>query len=172
MRKYAGKYHYTWAIRALLGLIDKWAKDALVSTPLEYVFDSMGKRNEPRRQEVEEVMEQAEDLAIQDGKPGTYTHYTFRDRCELPALQCADILAWTCYQRALLELKKTPPKQIALDIFNDFITHLNHHWLTALFTDREKFAEWVQKEQQDGRSQQRFKMWEERKAALKKDVTQ
>ncbi len=165
MRQYAGKYHYTWAIRNIFALIDKWAHESNVTTPLEYIFDSMGKRNDPRRQEVEEVMEQAEDLATQAGKPGTYTHYSFRDRCELPALQCADILAWLCYQRSLVTFRQLPIKQIATDMFNDFVRYKNRNWLWAMFMERAKLAEWVQKEQADGRSMKRFQAWDEKKKA-------
>jgi hypothetical protein len=165
LRKYVGKFHYTWAISNVLALIEKWASDNNMPILFEYVFDCMGKRRDPRRQEVEDVLELCEDIATQQGNPGQFAHCSFKSRCELPALQCADIIAWTCYQHALLAFRNTPMKPIATDMWRDLRSHQNKGWLWAVTIKRDHLEDWAKKELEDGRAIKRFQAWETNRAA-------
>jgi hypothetical protein len=159
MKKFAGRYHYTWAIRYVLALTEEWFNSHEVADPLEYIFDNVGKKNtDPARVEIENVMEQAE-----EGAAGLYAHYSFRPRCEWAALQCADVLAWTCYQAALLAFTKKPLTPLASAMWSDFFEHSNRTWLKAVTVKREHLADWIHQELADGRSIARFRAWEERK---------
>jgi len=38
LRELAGKYHYTWAIRNMLDMLDRWAAEHRVRVPFEYIY--------------------------------------------------------------------------------------------------------------------------------------
>ena len=161
---FADKFHYTWAIRHVIDLIDKWALPR-TKLPLEYVYDWMDSKTQPEaKAEIETVMEQAEEEAVEAGMAGRYTNYSFRRRKDIPALQCADALAWTCYRFALYAHIGTPPSQLALDCFADYSKHLNRQWLYAAGMSKEDLQDWAEKEQQDGTSRQRAADWQARKS--------
>lgn len=161
MKKYAGRYHYTWAIRHVLVLVEQWIASSDANEPLEFVFDSMGKRTDPRRLEVEAVMEEAEEVATHSGHLGRFKNYGFRDRCDLAALQCTDILAWTCYQASLWGFTKKPMTPLGTAMWNDFNKHLNGKWLHAVTVKREHLKDWIDRELADGRALARFRAREE-----------
>jgi hypothetical protein len=88
---YADKYHYTWAIRNLIDLLDKWGSVSNVTVPFEYIYDWMEpKTQREAKDEIDTVMAQAEDEACQLGLAGRYTNYSFCRRQDIPGLQCAD----------------------------------------------------------------------------------
>ena len=157
--KYHIGNHYSWAMRAMIAALDRWASISGVTLPFEYIFDWMDpKTQRVARNEIETVMAQAED---QWGKgKGRYTNYSFRRRQDLPALQCVDALAWTCYQRALFAHFDVPIKQIAVDSWNDYYRHMNGNWLGAMYMTKDQLKNWMEREAQDGRSLERFRAWE------------
>lgn len=162
--EYADRYHYTWAMRNMLDLVDKWGAYSNVVLPFEYIYDWMdSKTQREAKTEIETVMAQAEYEACEAGLAGRYTNYAFRRRQDIPALQCTDALAWTCYRFALLAHLKAPLNQIAKDSFDDYHKHQSGTWLHALTATRDSLKDWVEKEIKDGRSLQRFKDWEARK---------
>jgi hypothetical protein len=165
---YADKYHYTWAIRNLIDLLDKWGSFSNATLPFEYVYDWMDpKTQREAKDEIDTVMAQAEEGAIQSGLAGRYTNYAFRRRQDVPGLQCADALAWTCYRFSLLAHLKTPLNRIAQDSWNDYYQHQSRTWLYAATVTRENLDKWVKAEIKDGRSEVRFRAWEEKKRAAK-----
>jgi hypothetical protein len=109
---------------------------------LEYVFDCMGPNVKNRRKrEVEKVL-----AAAERAKPGFYTeHHAFRCRNQNPALQCVDILAWTCYRYALAQLAQEPLPEIAKAGFDAFSAYQPNgvKWLLAIVQTREQLKEWV-----------------------------
>lgn len=161
LRKYVNKFHYSWAISTILALVERWASLSSTTSSFEYIFDNMGKPSDPKRREVEDILELCEEISTTQGKAGEYAHWTFSNRCDLPALQCADIIAWTCYQHALLVFRKTPMKRLATDMWNDFYTHLNKEWLFAGTITKSNLEDWAKKEIADGRSIKRFQAREE-----------
>ena len=162
IKKYWGRYHYTWAIRQFIDYVYKWQRH-LSAAPLQYVFD-WAKRSDPARKEIEMAMEQAEDMT---GNTGEFKHYDFGCRRETPGLQCADVLAWTSYQSALREFYNKPLVCDAEIALNDFTKYNGGKWRTALTVTRSSLEELVRKEQVSGTSLAKFKAWEARKLAEK-----
>jgi hypothetical protein len=159
--EYADKYHYTWAIRNMIDLVDKWGRFSNVTLPFEYVYDWMDpKTQREAKAEIETVMAQAEEQACAEGKSGRYANSSFRRRQDIPALQCTDALAWTCYRFALFAHLKIPLSKVAEDSFYDYNKHQSGTWLYAAGMTRENLKKWVEAEIKDGRSRERFKKWE------------
>jgi Protein of unknown function (DUF3800) len=156
LREFGGKYHYTWAVWSLIRKLDEWAINHRLDAPFEYIFDWMGenKRNKAR-QEIEIVMAQQESLreGFYDGK------YSFRKRKDHPALQCTDLLAWTCYQFARSAYLKSPTHPIAWQTFWNFDGHQDQRWLGAFFQSREQIKEWAEREAADVERVNRRKAW-------------
>ena len=164
-RKSSGVYHYTWAIRQLLSHCVQWRLQHRVP-PLEYVFDWMGtKRNNPRRQEIEDVLDQAEEDAIVKGRAGEYVNSSFRSRCEFPGLQCTDALAWCVFQYAMMSFCKKPMVRDAQIAWDDFGTYLSGKWGYNVTITRDNLQKWIDAEIADGRSLQKFEAWRQRKRA-------
>jgi hypothetical protein len=93
-----GRYHYTYGIHNLLALLDDWACRTGVEHPLEFVFDNMdGKSQKIEKQEIENALSRSE-----AARPGRFAgRYSFRNRKEVPGLQCVDLIGWTCYRFGL-----------------------------------------------------------------------
>jgi Protein of unknown function (DUF3800) len=158
--EYADKYHYTWAMRAMLGLLDKWAQMSNMTSPLEYIYDWIDpKAQKQQKAEIDALMGQSEEMASEEGNAGQYLNYSFRRRQDVPALQCTDAIAWTCYQFALLAHEKQPLTPIAQENWDDYARHPKREWLNAAGMKREHLKDWVEKENADGRSRERFKLW-------------
>jgi Protein of unknown function (DUF3800) len=153
-----GNLHYTWAVRHLIRLLDLWAVEREVNIPFEYVFDWIDpKSGKLEKAEIETVMAQDDSI-----HPGRYEgHYSFRKRVGFAGLQCADLLAWSCYQFALHKFKGVPLLPIAKESFTDFERPfpLDKEWLTALTVTRPNLKEWVERESNDPVSQARRAAW-------------
>lgn len=157
--EYADRYHYTWAIRNMIALLDKWARFSNVPR-LDYIYDWMDPRAQREAKvEIDTVMAQAEYMASAEGKAGQYVNYKFCRRQEVPALQCTDAIAWTCYQFALFAHEKQPLTPIAQENWDDYARHPKRDWLYAVGMKREHLKDWVKKEIADGRSLERIKAW-------------
>lgn len=155
-----GRYHYTWAIRNLLTLLDAWAVVNGVTSSYEYVYHWMDpKAQKEARQEIETVMAQAEEVARQRGLDRTYKNYSFRDDEAIPALQCVDLVGWAAYQFALKVFANIPPSDIATESFWDFHSPQDNEWLDALTIRKEHLRDWVEREKADGRGVERLKAW-------------
>jgi hypothetical protein len=147
IKKYIGD-HYTWAVRHVIAHLPAWRKSHLVEHPLEYVFDWMEK-NDPKRKEIEEVMEQAGMVAEQIGMAGEYDNYGFRRRKDLAGLQCVDAIAWTGYQIGLYSFHQIPLRPMAEMAWDDLLSRNNGNiagpfeWLTAFSVSREQLDNWL-----------------------------
>lgn len=160
MRKNAGEFHYTWAVRHLVAALEKWRTYRKVSAPFEFVFDYMHKRDK-RRAEIEEVMEQGEEIA-----PGVYSNYSFRQRERFPGLQCVDVLGWVSYQFALKVFCGKPLVPDAEIGWDDFEGH-REGWRLAATIKRSELERWVKLEKETGVSQPFFDEWHAKKEAKK-----
>jgi hypothetical protein len=166
--EYADRYHYTWAIRSMIDLLDKWGLQSNATLPFEYIYDWMDpKTQREAKAEIDTVMAQAEEEACEAGVAGRYRNYSFSRRQDIPALQCTDALAWTCYRFALFAHLKTPLIKIAKDSFDDYNKHQSGTWLYAAGVTRKNLKRWVEAEIKDGRSLERFKAWNKKKASGK-----
>jgi hypothetical protein len=84
--------------------------------------------------------------------PGLFLdHYSFRDKKNVPGLQCADILAWTGYGMARLAFRSVPVNKIADESFNDFSKHLDGNWLNAMTIKREDLLDALKPDMADAR---------------------
>ena len=150
-----GKFHYTWAIRHTISVLDSWSA-TVTKSPFEYVFDCMGsdKRNVAKR-EIETVMAQADSV-----NPGRYEgHYSFRKRSDHPGLQCSDLLAWCSYQVSCNAFKGKRLHSIAEDTFWDYETHLYNTWMFAITIKRSDLEDWAIRERVDPRSLEQRRRW-------------
>jgi hypothetical protein len=128
-REVGGDNHYTWAWRSLLNLLVRWHGERRIGAPFEFVFDWAEKRD---KVEIEMVMAQFDSLF-----PGKFEgHYSFRKRKDVPGLQCADLLAWTCFGMSRLKFRDVPMHEIAEEAFCDFSNHMGRQWLDALTHER------------------------------------
>lgn len=144
----------------------KW-RHAHTKYPLEHVFQWMEKRD-PRRREIEAVMEQHEEAAIANHHPGEYASYTFRHSVELPGLQCVDVLAWVSYQQALWLFCNTPLHPEAHIGLGDFDGHLGGAWREAYNVPQITLEKWVNNPAMAGHTKQWFEDWKKRKLAEKR----
>lgn len=136
MRHYTGRDHYTWAVDAVGGFIYNWAHTHNV--PMEYVFDTVGPA---QKKEIEKAMEHGELI-----RPGSFVgHFSFRKRCDVPALQCADLFAWTCYQVALNAIRQKPIPPLANECWQDFIGWNNTEWCGAVMAKKDALEDWVRR---------------------------
>jgi hypothetical protein len=142
-KRFVGRYHYTWAVDQACGFIEAWAQEKEV--PMEYIFDMAGKN---QKKEIDAVMEHGEARF-----PGRFLgHHSFRNRCELPALQCADLFAWTCFQQARWRIKGktlTPLAKENWDAFSSFGDDREAKWCGAWTATPDALSDWVKKVQAD-----------------------
>lgn len=156
LRHHFGAYHYTWCLSYAIA----YAEKSPIRLPFKYVFDWMGKPADPRRQEIDKVMDYCERAATEQGYAGDYTNYSFLHRKDTVGLQCVDQIAWTCYQFALKALVGTPMNEFAEEAWTDYGGHLaSAGWLHAFSFRREALEKWVAAELSDGRSMKRFIDW-------------
>jgi len=139
IREHRRKFHYTWAVRELIKNLECWNAAQPHPMPLEYVFDWMGK--DKRKEEIETVMAQF----AESNSGFREDRYGFRRRAKTPGLQCADILAWTCYRFALWKLLDAPLKPIAEAGFAEFDSYRPQgvKWLMAIVQTRDQLQTWV-----------------------------
>lgn len=172
-RELAGRHHYTWAIRNVLGMLDGWADFTNFTGSYEYVYGWMDpKAQKQPREEIVTVMEQADEMAQRRGSKRVYSNYSFRHNQEIPALQCTDAIAWTCYQFSLRILTGLPLSEIAAESVHDYHSHPRKDWLLATTIERENLKDWVERETKDGKGIERLRTWaeEHRRAPKSKRV--
>jgi hypothetical protein len=134
LRRLVGQSHYSWAVSCLCGHVHDWARDQ--SVPLEYVFDTCDKAV---KQEIEAAMDYSEFLY-----PGCFRgRYFFPERKLVPALQCADLYAWTNYQFFLSRLFSRNILPIAKESWVDYIECGGGGKYTWQVADRGELADWA-----------------------------
>jgi hypothetical protein len=158
MRDEGGQNHYTWAIRIVLDELDKWAFKQLEGDPFEYLIDWVDPKAEKlRKEEIEMVMAQKESVF-----PGRYDgHYQFKKSCDFAGLQCADLLAWCCYQIALDAFTQKVPPALAKAAFYDFERH-RPEWLMAITQTKEQLTKWASEQMSDTESSRSHREWLDR----------
>jgi len=143
LRKRAGKDHYTYVVRSLIGLLEAWRTQRHIEEPVEFVFDWMEKRD-PRRKEIESAMDELEVEPDALKRFGICKGcYGFRDRCLVTPLQSADMLAWLVYRRSLLAVNGQEASELVTESFNELALYDNRRWLEAGILSRQHLADWV-----------------------------
>lgn len=160
-RKYLNDHH-SWAVYYVVRMCVAWRSGKGVKHPLEWIFDYM-KPSDPKRKEVDNIMEMSEGMASASGRAGEYKNFTFRERCDLPGLQCVDALAWTRYQIALHAFTKKDYSAIAETAAMDFDEHMGGSWMHGITILRKDLEEFMSNEINDGTALARFDAWVEKK---------
>lgn len=156
-KEHGGSDHYTWAVRRVLYLIRDWFESRGPFIPPEYIFDWI--EDKSAKEEVERVMAQEE-----SGHPGEYEgHYGFKKRREIPGLQCADLLAWSCFQMGRFLFENTPVPIRASESLHLFGSRRSDpYWLEMQTNTREQLLEIVARNERDIEGQSRRRAWFEK----------
>lgn len=160
-QKYVGPYHYTWCVNYAIAYAEERWRNVVGRTlpPFEFVFDKM-ELNDPARKEIEKVLGYCERAAKELGREGEYANYSFRSKSNIPGLQCADAIAWTCNRFALYAFHRIHLPKLAEIGWKDYGGPLENGWLSAITFKREALQKWVKNMLADGRTIERFLRWE------------
>jgi hypothetical protein len=151
-RRVGGKNHYTWALRTLVNVLVTWHGQRRIETPFEFVFDQAGKWE---KVEIGMLMSQFESVL-----PGRFEdHYSFKERPDVPGLQAADIVAWTCFAMSRLKFRDVPMPNVARDSFRDFSSYRNREWLDALTHERQDLRQAIALDLADTAGEQQRREW-------------
>lgn len=141
LRPIIGTFHYTYAIRAVLGQIEIWRNENNIKEPIEYIFDNMMKG--PERDEVERIFAQGNLEEKGRDRFGIYDEcYSFRRRQEILPLQAADIVAWMCQRSWAHEDGRSDMPLYAIERWNRFLLR----GLKAKWQRRDQLQEFVDKD--------------------------
>jgi hypothetical protein len=92
--------------------------------------------------------------------PGRFEgHYQFSNRPDVPGLQAADVLAWTCYAMSRQKFCDVPMQKIARESFEDFSQYRDGDWLDALAVERSALREAIAFDQADTVGEQQRREW-------------
>ena len=145
LRVAMGNSYYSWAAASLIGLAQDWATERKV--PMEYVFDTAD-------QKIEDEIESAFEFC-ESREPGTYDgNYSFRSRKKVPALQCADLLAWTGFQGWCGSRVQYPVTPIGEESVDAYLSAKNGKWWTLQSLNREGIELWVSQVRDSPRTQE------------------
>jgi hypothetical protein len=117
--------HYTWAVKATLGLLEKWRKDYNVLAPMQYVFDR-GSLGEPQIRKVWDESLLYRDVEVERRYGIVPAGVMFQDKSIFKPLQAADILAWQMqnHMRRTVMIGKDPnDHRLAHDGFKQLRTN-------------------------------------------------
>ena len=158
-RQYGGG-HYTWAVRHVINRIEEWRLARKIKEPFQYIFD-WEEIGSPDREEIDDIMGQFSDYL------GEIAQHSFQYRKLVPTLQCADLIAWLCFQLAQDNFHHKPMSPYAIESLKDFENYYpsgkvvppSKKWFAVATVQRRQLQVWIEKEMRDGTSIQRFKDW-------------
>lgn len=157
-RHYGGDY-YTWALRHVLVKIHEWRQARKIKEPIEHIFDWQ-EIGDPVRDEIEDLIGQCNEFQGE-------LHHDFQKRKQVPALQCADLIAWVCFQLAMENLHGKPMNRYAAESLKDLETYrpsgeissLNKRWFQLITVEKHNLEKWIALEIRKGHSLARFQDW-------------
>lgn len=158
-KRYGGDY-YTWALRHVLVKIQEWRQARKIKEPIEYVFDWQ-EIGDPVRDEIDDLIGQYTEFYKEP------IHHDFQQRKKTPALQCADLIAWVCFQLGMEILHKKPMSPYADECLKDLETYqlysrkmpASKKWFQLITVERPKLKLWITHEISDGHSLRLFEDW-------------
>ena len=140
IRQEAGEFHYTWAVRCVIGFIERWREQGNVREPTEYIFDRLTEG----KAEIDLIFKGAESDSNSFHRYGIYAGcHSFRDKKQVLPLQASDLAAWSMYQKAHLDATGKAAPNYAVACFNDLV---KGNFLQAGQAKRSQLAEWVRQE--------------------------
>jgi hypothetical protein len=140
LRSVVGQFHYTYAVRAVLGHIELWRKTKCIKEPIEYVFDNMTKG--PERTEIGRIF--AEGCLLENAleRYGVYDGcHSFRKRQDILPLQAADTIAWMCQKSWAHQEDRSLMPPYLVDAWNRFLKR----GISAKWQKLEQLQEFVAK---------------------------
>jgi hypothetical protein len=141
VRTAAGQFHYTYALRGVIGWIEKWRKEKGVQQPIEYIFDFMSKG--AAKTEINKVFEEAVRTTDPLRRYGVYPGcHSFGNKKEILPLQAADMFAWLSQKAHAFERQQLPMPDYALNAWNEFLGRGN---IIAKYQTREQLQDFVEK---------------------------
>lgn len=143
LRANTGKYHYTFALRLLIGLFEQYREMHDFAEPTEYIFDRMTKGD--AKAEIVKVFNEAENLEDELHKYGIYEGcLSFRDKYDVLPLQASDMTAWLINQKAQHETEGIPAKnQVVVECWNALVK--DNHLYSGVVRERH-LTRWIEKE--------------------------
>lgn len=158
LRRYTGQYHYTWCVNYAIAYAEHYRGRRF--PPYEFVFDRMDGNN-PCRIEIEKVMGYCERAANEMGYYGEYTNYSFRDKSQIPGLQCVDDIAWVCNRFALYAFHGIDMPPLAKSGWDSYQGDLGvQGFLKAITFKRESLRKVAAEELEKGLTIEQFDRWE------------
>lgn len=160
-RHYGGDY-YSWALRNVIKKIHDWKIGRGIKEPIEHIFDWQ-EIGDPVRDEIDDLIGQYTEF---DGE----IHHDFQKRKQVPALQCADLIAWICFQLAMERLHGKPMNQYADDVLKSLETYrpsgeiasINKRWFQLVTIEKRELEFWINLEMRNGTSLAKFQDWYKR----------
>jgi hypothetical protein len=151
-REVGGYNHYTWALRALLQQLVRWHAKRGIKEPFEFVFDRADGRD---KAEIEMLMAQ-----FDSGSPGKFEgHYSFRNRGDVPGLQCADLIAWTSYSYARMAYLNSVMNRFAKESLTDFTGDSDSGWLKTLVYRSDGLRQAIKMDRADKQAEEARRLW-------------
>jgi len=160
LRRYFGTYHYSWCVGLVVAFAEKWRQHNRHKQPLEFVFDFM-EESEPARIEIQNQMALNERVNLERGISGAYTNYSFRNKKDIPGLQCADEIAWTCNRFSIYQFNGIELPKRAKTCWTGYECDLAEEGFVHAFTmTKPQLQKLVDAEMADGRIFERLRRWE------------
>jgi hypothetical protein len=142
-REVTGKHHYSWAVRSVIGSIERWRLKSKIEEPTEYIFDRMTRGD--AKNEINAIFADAESRTDTLHRFGIYKGcHSFRDKADVLPLQAADLTAWLFFQQAMYVDYGKQPNPLAIEPWDTLLGNRNHFEGSGVV--RAKLAEWVSKE--------------------------
>ena len=159
LRRYFGTYHYSWCLGMVIAFAERWRSRNARNQPFEFIFDYT-ERNDARI-EIENQLALCERVNREKGITGLYTKYSFREKKDIPALQCADEIAWVCNRFSLHQFEGVDLPERANTCWIGYGGHLAERGFVQAFTiEKPQLQKLVDEEMADGRIFERLRRWE------------
>lgn len=161
LRRYFGTYHYSWCVGLVVAFAEKWRQHVCHKEPFEFIFDHMEEKD-PARIEIQKQMALCERVSVERGIIGAYTNYSFRLKKNIPGLQCADEIAWTCNRYSINQFEGIDLPERAEKCWTGYGCHLAEEGFVKAFTvGKPQLEKAVAEEMANGRVFERLRRWEE-----------
>ena len=151
--------HYTWAIRQVVTSIEVWRRCRKIKEQIQYIYDweDIGSLE---RFEIDEVMAQSGEQLNE--RP----QHDYRERKNVPSLQCADFMVWLSYQLGNDNFYQTPLNPLASDALKDLENYYPAEkcspfkkWFQVKAIPQAELREWAAMEARNPQTIERFANW-------------
>jgi uncharacterized protein DUF3800 len=154
--------HYTWAVRQVVTSIETWRRIRKIKQQIQYIYDweDIGSQE---RFEIDEVMGQSGEQLNE--KP----QHDYKERKKIPALQCADFMAWLSFQLGNDNFYQVPLNSLAVEALRDLENYYPagkclrfKKWFQVRTIQRAELRLWASKEANNPQTIKHFADWRKR----------